>query len=270
MQQLQASRSFADDWGVEVFTSYGFTFPYPFTAPTYPVVAVLLYAFFVHWLSPDDASPVRPRRKSKSEGLTPLKLFCLAHNALLCGFSWVCFINVFPEVFGAITQNGWRSFACTAMSENELFWSYLFYLSKIYEFVDTAIIIYKGRKPSTLQTYHHMGAVFACWLQVIVKGKSFWVFLCLNSFIHTIMYAYYCATTLGYRFKFKFVITILQMTQFVVGQALGYYQYFNFSDCYRTNDFWVWFINTVYVWPLVALFAHFYRQTYLARKAKRT
>jgi len=260
--------------GVEVFTSYGFSFSYPGTAPTYPVVAVLLYAFFVHWLSPDDSSATRPKARSKSSqsGMTPLKLFCLTHNAILCAFSWVCFINVFPEVFSAITQSrgGWREFACSPMSANELYWSYLFYVSKIWEFIDTAIIIYKGRKPSTLQTYHHMGAVLACWLQVIVRGKSFWVFLCLNSFIHTVMYFYYCATTLGYRFRFKFVITMLQMAQFVVGQGIGYYQYLNYADCYRTNDFWVWFINTVYVWPLVALFAHFYRQTYLAKKAKRT
>ena len=113
-----------------------------------------------------------------------------------------------------------------------------------------------------------MGAVFACWLQVIVGGKSFWVFVCWNSFIHTVMYAYYCATTLGYRFRFKFMITILQLTQFVVGQSIGIYQYISYSHCYRSNDFWVWVLNSIYVWPLVAFFLHFYSQAYLPKKVK--
>ena len=191
------------------------------------------------------------------------------HNLILCIFSAAVFVNVFPEVLSKITSQGWQSFACATMSDNELYWSYLFYLSKIWEFIDTWIILYKQRKPSTLQVYHHIGAVFACWLQVIVGGKTFWVFVCFNSFIHTIMYCYYCATTLGYRFRLKFVITILQLCQFIVGQFLGYYQYFVFGrQCMRSEDFWVWFINQCYVWPLVLLFLHFYKSTYLKKSSK--
>eukprot|EP00483_Globobulimina_turgida_P011258 UN11280 len=207
-----------NNWGTEVFKSYGFKFPYPMTQPMYPVIAVLFYAFTVFYFSPDDY-PKKNANKSKSArkkavGLTPTKVFILTHNVILCIFSWIVFINVFPEIYGKLTEatNGntfyenWSLFTCSPMSSNELYWSYLFYLSKIWEFIDTWIILWKKRKPSTLQTYHHMGAVFACWLQVIVAGKSFWIFVCFNSFIHTIMYAYYCCTTLGYRFRFKFVI----------------------------------------------------------------
>lgn len=269
MQTLEASRSFADNYGVKVFESYGFTFPYPFTQPMYPVLSVLFYAFTVFYFTPEEATP-RPSAKSRAastkSALTPLKIFCLIHNGLLCVFSWLVFINVFPEILSQL--HDWESFACSPMSQNELYWSYLFYMSKIWEFIDTWIILYKGRKPSTLQVYHHMGAVFACWSQVIVGGKSFWIFVCWNSFIHTVMYAYYCFTTLGYRFKFKFVITILQLTQFVAGQSIGYYQYFSYSHCYRNNDFWVWIFNTVYVWPLVALFGQFYCRTYMQKKVK--
>lgn len=264
--------------GTELFESYGFDFHYPLTQPIFPVVSVLFYALTLYLFTPDTKSKKAPASNKKKEtGLTPTKVVVFTHNLVLCIFSWVVFINVFPEIYSNIFAGehgsnyfvNWQSFQCSAMSSSELYWSYLFYLSKIWEFIDTWIILWKGRKPSTLQTYHHMGAVFACWLQVIVRGKSFWIFLCLNSFIHTIMYAYYCCTTLGYRFKFKFLITVLQLTQFVVGQALGYYQVYNFGDCYSANDFWVWFINTIYVWPLVALFAKFYVQTYLTKKVKK-
>lgn len=286
MQQLEASYNMANgvinhNMGTEVFKSYGFKFEYPFTQPTFPVMAVLFYAFTVFYFSPDDTdtdnNKSKSKPRSKSTGLTPLKLFVVTHNFILCLFSWIVFINVFPEVYGAIFNgsddwySNYNKFACDAMSKNELYWSYLFYLSKIWEFIDTWIILYKGRKPSTLQTYHHMGAVFACWLQVIVGGKTFWIFVCWNSFIHTIMYAYYCCTTLGYRFRFKFIITLMQLTQFIVGQGLGYYQYFNFGkNCMRSNDTWVWVINQCYVWPLVILFLHFYRQTYNKKKTKQT
>ena len=267
--------------GTELFESYGFDFQYPFTQPFYPVVSVAFYALTLYVFTPDTntkkKTPKTAAIKSKPSGLTPTKAFVFTHNLVLCIFSWIVFINVFPEIYAKIFSGkhgtnyyaNWQSFQCDPMSSNELYWSYLFYLSKIWEFIDTWIILWKGRKPSTLQTYHHMGAVFACWLQVIVRGKSFWVFVCLNSFIHTIMYAYYCCTTLGYRFKFKFIITVLQLTQFVVGQALGYYQVYSFGECYATNDFWVWFLNTIYVWPLVALFAKFYVRTYLNKKEKK-
>jgi len=284
MQHFGQSGKFAmnnyNNWGTAVFESYGFNFPYPLTQPMYPVAAVLFYAFTVFYFSPDDNTKSITKSKTsksskKTSPMTPTKLIIFTHNLVLCIFSWLVFINVFPEIYGALFRNdntlysNWKSFTCSPMSQSELYWSYLFYLSKIWEFIDTWIILYKGRRPSTLQTYHHIGAVFACWSQVIVAGKSFWVFVCFNSFIHTIMYAYYCCTTLGYRFKFKFVITIMQLSQFVFGQALGFYQYYNYKDCYRTNDFWVWAFNSIYVWPLVALFAHFYRQTYLKKKEKK-
>ena len=40
---------------------------------------------------------------------------------------------------------------------------WIFYLSKFYEVLDTAIILAKGKKSSTLQTYHHAGAMMCMW-----------------------------------------------------------------------------------------------------------
>jgi len=270
MQTLEASRTFADNYGVNVFESYGFSFPYPFTQPMYPVLSVLFYAFTVFYFTPDDpeAKPTAKSRSSSSKPvtLTPFKIFCLIHNGLLCAFSWLVFINVFPEVMGKIQD--WGSYACSPSSQNEMYWGYLFYLSKIWEFIDTWILLWKGRKPSTLQVYHHIGAVFACWLQVIVGGTSYWVFMCWNSFIHTVMYGYYCATTLGYRFKFKFMITILQLSQFIIGESMAFYQWWMYPGCYRTEDLWVYVFNALYVWPLVPLFLNFFIQTYCGKKVK--
>jgi len=270
MQAIESQAMAINKMSTELLESYGFDFKfdYALTQPIYPVVSVLFYALTVYLFTPESNPP--RSSKSKSSSCTPTKAFVFAHNALLCIFSWAVFINVLPEIYknlfdgvhGSNVYLNWQSFQCQPMSQSELYWSHLFYLSKIWEFIDTWIILYKGRKPSALQTYHHMGAVFACWAQVIVRGKSFWIFVCLNSLIHTIMYAYYCYTTLGYRFKFKYLITVLQLSQFLIGQGLGYYQMYNFGDCYSSSDFWVWIFNTLYVWPLVVLFGKFYMRTY--------
>lgn len=47
--------------------------------------------------------------------------------------------------------------------EGLAFYGWLFYLSKFYEVIDTAIIIAKGKKSSLLQTYHHAGAMICMW-----------------------------------------------------------------------------------------------------------
>ena len=64
------------------------------------------------------------------------------------------------------------------------FWSYLFYLSKYYEFIDTLILIMKQRKVSLLQTYHHAGAVISMWMLVTAKAPGSFIFVCFNSVIH--------------------------------------------------------------------------------------
>ena len=262
-----------NNFGTSLFKSYGFNFDYPYTQPIYPIISVLFYIFTVIYFSPSDNNKSSSSKSSdniKKSSSKPFKVFVFIHNFVLCLFSFIVFLNVFPKIILFIYNNSWETFSCQGMTESELYWSYLFYLSKIWEFIDTWIILYKGRKPSSLQTYHHIGAVFACWLQVIVKGTTFWIFVSWNSFIHTIMYFYYCYTTFGYKFKFKFIITILQLTQFITGQGFGFYQVFiKQKTCIRTNDFWVWVFNSIYVWPLVALFANFYIQTYLKKKQKK-
>lgn len=88
--------------------------------------------------------------------------------------------------------------------EGLAFYGWLFYLSKFYEVIDTAIIIAKGKKSSLLQTYHHAGAMICMWagIRYVYTGNllisvsnvyySFmsppiWIFCVFNSLIHTLM-----------------------------------------------------------------------------------
>lgn len=62
--------------------------------------------------------------------------------------------------------------------------------------MDTIIILLKGRRSSLLQTYHHAGAIITMYMGYNYRAHPIWIFTTFNSFVHTIMYAYYGKTLL--------------------------------------------------------------------------
>jgi len=71
--------------------------------------------------------------------------------------------------------------------EGLAFWGWLFYLSKFYEVLDTLIIIAKGKRSPTLQTFHHAGAMMCMWAGIRYMSPPIWMFVFINSFIHSLM-----------------------------------------------------------------------------------
>lgn len=67
------------------------------------------------------------------------------------------------------------------------FYGWIFYLSKFYEVLDTLIILAKGKPSSTLQTYHHAGAMMAMWAGIRYMGNPIWIFVFVNAGIHAMM-----------------------------------------------------------------------------------
>jgi hypothetical protein len=72
-------------------------------------------------------------------------------------------------------------------NEGLAFYGWLFYLSKFYEIIDTAIILSKGKKSSLLQVYHHTGAMLCMWAGIRYMSPPIWMFVLVNSGIHTLM-----------------------------------------------------------------------------------
>ncbi|KAL1613701.1 putative gns1 sur4 family protein [Diplodia seriata] len=104
-------------------------------------------------------------------------------------------------------------------NEGLAFWGWWFYLSKFYEVLDTAIILAKGKRSSTLQTYHHAGAMLCMWAGIRFMSAPIWMFVFINSGIHALMYTYYTVSALGVRVPqpVKRALTTMQIAQFVIG-----------------------------------------------------
>ncbi|CAG8599623.1 13512_t:CDS:2, partial [Cetraspora pellucida] len=93
-------------------------------------------------------------------------------------------------------------------------------------------------------------------------GYLFYLSKFFNSFIHTIMYAYYALTCIGINPPGKKYLTSMQITQFLIGTTIAF-SYLFFDNC-LTNDGTVlatW-INLVYLLPLTYLFVDFAKNTY--------
>ncbi|KAG6008590.1 hypothetical protein E4U21_004230 [Claviceps maximensis] len=101
------------------------------------------------------------------------------------------------------------------------YFGWIFYLSKFYEVLDTFIILAKGKFSSTLQTYHHAGAMLCMWAGIRYMSVPIWVFTLVNSFIHALMYTYYTVTAFSIRVPLvvKRTLTTMQITQFVAGAS---------------------------------------------------
>jgi hypothetical protein len=72
-------------------------------------------------------------------------------------------------------------------NEGLAFWGWVFYVSKFYEVIDTLIILAKGKRSATLQTYHHAGAMLCMWAGIRYMSPPIWMFVFVNSFIHALM-----------------------------------------------------------------------------------
>ncbi|KAJ3174748.1 hypothetical protein HK101_010848 [Irineochytrium annulatum] len=225
------------------------------------------------------------------------KLLVLLHNVALCVFSAACFVGMAPRWVRNFRDRPFWEAYCDRDSSGLFYWSWLFYLSKYYEILDTIILLmkgnyptfsipqlttmcrffHKGRPSSLLQSYHHAGAIITMFLCVQSQATATWIFVVFNSFIHTIMYFYYACTTLGLHppKRAKKMLTTMQISQFLVGGTLAT-SYVVIPGCLKRNggmQGWMEVLaygSTIgYLVPLTYLFVDFARRTYaeISRKA---
>ncbi|OBT65803.1 hypothetical protein VE03_03319 [Pseudogymnoascus sp. 23342-1-I1] len=194
-------------------------------------------------------------------------------------------------------------------NEGLAFYGYFFYLSKFYEVVDTAIILAKGKRSSTLQTYHHAGAMLCMWAGMRFMTPAIWMFCFFNSGVHALMYTYYTITSFSVRVPkaIKQTLTTLQISQFIIGvyyaAAHSFLSYdvpvsssapppsapispnrrvlftgpagapdqkYETVSCINTSgQTFAVWLNVFYLGPLMYLFMRFFYRSYIRRAAPR-
>jgi GNS1/SUR4 family len=170
--------------------------------------------------------------------------------------------------------------------------AWLFYLSKFWEFVDTAILIVKRKPVSFLQSYHHFGAVLTVWVFVVTRCSYIQVFIVMNTFVHAVMYTYFGLSLTRFNWVMawaKRYITRMQIFQFFLGLFLAALVQIPFlaakvrgevgpggpegrillggprvRDCQSAREAPLWglLFGMTYTTILVFLFANFYQRTY--------
>ena len=126
----------------------------------------------------------------------------------------------------------------------------------------------RGNDTIFLQKYHHAGAIIVWYLSARALTPTVVFSSQINSFIHTIMYAYYLITSTGRKInRIKPVITMLQLGQLISGFFLGYKFYI--KRFYTSNDIIpvnIGFIFLLYTFFLVLLFMQFFIKSYCLKR----
>lgn len=256
-----------------------------------PATTILLYSSLAAYFSRRNRrlaivkSSPNAAGHTSSQPWTRFRLAVVAHNLLLTFFSAYTFYAVVPLLLASFRYRPCYDSFCDvgawAYRHGVGFWTWIFYLSKYYELLDTAILLTKGRPSSFLQTFHHSGAILIMWMLISTRVFSAWVFVVFNSFIHTLMYTYYTLTCLGYQPRWKRLMTFLQIAQFCVGLPLAV-AYLSVPGCMAkkphpkdqlaqlfdltggTSQRIALVCSFVYVAALIGLFVNFARHTYYA------
>jgi hypothetical protein len=253
----------------------------PLLNPLYPLVGSLFYFGGIIVFK-------RICRLLKTDGTSPqFAAFVFMHNLALCIYSAWTFIYGWKIQLDSFQNRGlfptWCDYGEVSWNNGMGYFMWLFYLSKYYEFIDTLILIVKGKNPPFLQEYHHVGVVISMWsLTVTRTGLGYWMML-INSGVHTIMYAYYASTvyplTRNLLAIVKRYITMMQITQFLVAVTflgspiilaqVGIYiekteeEYLKL--CTNTYQRWSIIFSWAYLLPLIILFFTFYANTYTVK-----
>lgn len=174
---------------------------------------------------------------------------------------------------------GYSWIPCNAFSHTNppiAFILYIFYLSKILDFMDTVFIIAekKWKQLSFLHVYHHTTIFLFYWLNVNVGyDGDIYLTIILNGLIHTVMYTYYFVSLHAKEIWWKSGLTLSQMIQFILMNAQAGWLLYTNCGTYPRN---ITIAYLVYIVSLLFLFLNFFIASYIlpgkkskgARKSK--
>lgn len=246
---------------------------YPFMQSG-PWTVLLLIASYLYFVKSGGPRLMRDRKP------LPIKDLMIAYNFLMVLVSaWMFYEGCVFLNFGL---DAWGCARADYTSEDLstrrfLFVAWLFFFTKLVEFADTIFMVLRKRYDmiSNLHIIHHSSVPISVWLGIKFApvGVNAW-FPLLNSFVHSIMYAYYGLSALQESLgpevvrqlrHFKPWITRLQIFQFclaIVHVIVAAVQK-NCSSQFPQSFF---ILNTGNAVLFLGLFFNFYRKCYRSGK----
>ena len=193
----------------------------------------------------------------------------ILHNAILTIFSAICAYNSVGIIINHIVTHGFYDTYCnninsTFWSDGFGSWAIVFYVSKYYEFVDTWILIFKGKEASFLQVYHHTGIAYIMWCAVLSQSSWLLFVVSLNSIIHTLMYTYFCIKSISPTTEISIAkyLTMAQIGQFFTGILCTIPIFVYGESCDTQSSRFALACLHTYGFGLIALFITFAQKKY--------
>jgi hypothetical protein len=211
-----------------------------------PIIGTVLYTEMKHI-----------RMKSKST----LFWTSFFHNLALIYFSATMFAALTNVIFWEYGIAFRHQYYLQHVPIQTLIW--WVYVSKYYEYIDTALLYASGKTPIFLQKFHHIGAVLV-WHMAYMHQCDFIVYVSwLNCGVHSIMYSYYFATLFTKKIPriIKKTITTLQIAQLATGVLVLPAAYYSTET---RNNYNVLLFFAIYVAALLVLFSQFMLKVYTA------
>jgi len=160
------------------------------------------------------------RRVMANRGPIKLKGLLAAHNITLSSFSFVALVVILYHFIPIWINRGTYAISCDPKRDiygrgPVVFWFYIFYLSKMYEFLDTVFQVLRKKNLEFLHVYHHCVTLLLCWVTIREGNPMQWADITANLFVHVIMYYYYYISDQGVVVWWKRYITTVQIIQFI-------------------------------------------------------
>ncbi|XP_010272831.1 PREDICTED: elongation of fatty acids protein 3-like [Nelumbo nucifera] len=247
------------------------------SSPRFVATTLIAYTSvtaFLYKISISSKSPPAKTPPSSPSTTSFLHLFSAFHSLLLVILSTLMTVGCTLSTFAQKPNNHWLF--CFPSNETPprgpvFFWTYVFYLSKISEFVDTLLILLSKskRRLSFLHVYHHSVALVGIymWLQTSQSLIPFGVIT--NSSVHILMYTYYMLCALGKRPWWKRLVTDVQILQFILSFLVSFgmlWYHFTGKGC---SGFGSWCVSAFISGSLLFLFYDFHTKTYAKGSEKR-
>ncbi|KAI3410930.1 hypothetical protein GPALN_003012 [Globodera pallida] len=204
-----------------------------------------------------------------------LRNYLSVWNTALAVFSICGTVRIGEEAINNLLSEGFTYTICHTVNWRGPgpFWAFLFFCSKILEFVDTLFIVLRKKRLMFLHYYHHAAVlVYAAHVGADQAAASS-LFMPMNFFAHSLMYSYYALNSLGFKMPrwFAMFVTIVQTSQMFCGVAITAVVFklkvFDGARCQQSmgNVYLAIFLYSTFA----ILFINFFNGAYLRKEKRR-